>query len=54
MSARTFAWIAILEAASFVLLMIAMVFKYGFDNEAGVSVMGPIHGVLFLAYDWFI
>jgi integral membrane protein len=47
---RQFAWLAIAEAGSFVLLLIGMVLKYGFDNETGVSVMGPIHGVLFVAY----
>jgi integral membrane protein len=47
---RQFAWLAFAEAGSFVLLLIGMVFKYGFDNETGVSIMGPIHGVLFIAY----
>ena len=47
---RQFAWLAIAEASSFVLLLIGMIFKYGFDNETGVAIMGPIHGVLFIAY----
>lgn len=38
------------EATSWIGLLIAMVFKYGFDNERGVQVMGPIHGSLFLAF----
>lgn len=46
----TFRWVAIAEATSFVLLLIAMIFKYGFDQEVGVQVLGPIHGMLFLAY----
>lgn len=46
----TFRWVAIAEATSFVLLLIAMIFKYGFDQEIGVQVLGPIHGMLFLAY----
>jgi integral membrane protein len=50
LTSRHFAWLAIAEAGSFVLLLVGMLFKYGFDNEAGVSVMGPIHGVLFIAY----
>jgi integral membrane protein len=50
LTTRQFAWIAIVEAASFVLLLIGMIFKYGFDNEAGVTLMGPLHGVLFIAY----
>jgi integral membrane protein len=47
---RQFAWLAVAEAGSFVLLLIGMFFKYGFENETGVSVMGPIHGLLFVAY----
>lgn len=42
--------LSIIEASSYLLLLIAMVFKYGFDNEAGVRVLGPIHGVLYLVY----
>jgi integral membrane protein len=38
------------ESASFLLLLLAMVVKYGFDEPAGVEVMGPLHGVLFLLY----
>lgn len=33
-----------------VLLLVAVVAKRGFDQPEGVSVMGPIHGMLFLAY----
>lgn len=47
---RVFRWVAIAEAASYLLLLLAMVFKYGVDQEIGVTVMGPIHGVLFLFY----
>ncbi|MEU6037077.1 MULTISPECIES: DUF3817 domain-containing protein [Actinomadura] len=43
--------VSIAEATSFlVLLLIAMPFKYMGDMPQGVSVVGPIHGVLFLAY----
>lgn len=38
------------ESASFILLLSAMVVKYGFDEPAGVEIMGPVHGVLFLQY----
>jgi integral membrane protein len=50
LSVRHFAWIALAEAASFVLLLIAMVFKHGFGMNGGVTLIGPIHGVLFIAY----
>ncbi len=50
LTTRQFAWIALVEAVSFVLLLAGMIFKYGFDNEAGVTLMGPLHGVLFIAY----
>jgi integral membrane protein len=42
--------IAIAETLSWVGLLTGMVMKYGFDNEAGVSLFGPIHGFLFLLY----
>ena len=42
--------IAIAEALSFIALLGAMVFKYGFDQPVGVTTLGPIHGGLFLAY----
>ncbi len=47
---QTFRWVAIAEAISYLLLIIGMVGKYGFDQEVGVTVMGPIHGFLFIAY----
>jgi len=43
--------VAILEAVSFLVLLAAAVVKRGFDGpEAGVKLMGPVHGVLFLVY----
>ncbi len=42
--------ISIIEAVSYLMLLVAMIFKYGFDNEAGVKVLGPIHGTLYLVY----
>lgn len=48
---RVFRVVSIAEAASFlILLLIAMPLKYGADAEAGVQLVGPIHGVLFMAY----
>jgi len=43
--------VAIAEAISFLVLLSATVVKRGFDGpEAGVKLMGPVHGVLFLTY----
>ena len=43
--------IAIAEAISWAGLLIGMLFKYVLsDNEIGVQVFGPIHGVIFVAY----
>lgn len=47
---QAFRWVAIAEAVSYVLLIIGMIGKYRFDQEIGVTVMGPIHGALFLVY----
>ena len=47
---RTFRITALAEAASFVALLIATYVKYGQDEPAGVQVLGPIHGLLFVAY----
>jgi integral membrane protein len=42
---------AIAEAISWTGLLIGMLFKYVLsDNETGVHVFGPIHGVVFLVY----
>jgi integral membrane protein len=38
------------EATSWIGLLIAMVFKYAFDQERGVAIMGQIHGFLFMAF----
>ncbi|WP_103564209.1 DUF3817 domain-containing protein [Actinomadura rubteroloni] len=48
---RAFRIVSIAEAVSFlVLLLIAMPLKYAADAPAAVSIVGPIHGVLFLGY----
>lgn len=46
----TFRYVALAEATSFLILLVAMIFKYGLDAPEGVQVMGPVHGLLFLAY----
>jgi len=43
-------WVAIVEATSFLLLLVATVVKYALDRPEGVEVLGPVHGVLFIAY----
>ncbi|MEO5680446.1 MAG: DUF3817 domain-containing protein [Acidimicrobiales bacterium] len=48
---RALKTVAILEAISFLVLLTATIVKRGFDGpEAGVKVMGPIHGLLFVTY----
>ncbi len=43
--------VAILEAASFLVLLVATAAKYlVIEDEAGVKVMGPVHGVLFVLF----
>lgn len=42
--------VAFLEATSFLALLVATAFKHSGNGEVGVSVLGPIHGALFLAY----
>jgi integral membrane protein len=43
--------VAVLEAISFlVLVLVAVPLKYAGDQEAGVKVMGPVHGVLFVLF----
>jgi len=43
-------WVAVAEAISYVMLLLAVVAKYGFDQPGGVTAIGPVHGMLFLAY----
>lgn len=42
---------AVIEAVTWAGLLVAMLFKYAFSHNAiGVHIMGPIHGMAFLAY----
>jgi integral membrane protein len=44
-------YVSIAEAVSYILLLaVAVPLKYGAGHPQFVQVMGPIHGVLFLAY----
>ena len=47
---RPFRIVALAEATSFLALLLATYVKYGHDEEAGVRILGPIHGLLFIAY----
>ena len=42
--------VAYVEAASFLLLLLASLVHRGFDGPDAVSALGPIHGILFLVY----
>jgi integral membrane protein len=46
-----FRTVALIEAVTYLILLAFVVVKRGFDGpDALVSVMGPIHGIAFLAY----
>lgn len=42
--------VALTEAVTYLVLLAATAAKYTFDFPQGTSVIGPIHGVIFLAY----
>ena len=44
--------IAIAEATSFLALLVASYVKHNDGGDLGVSILGPIHGGLFLVYVW--
>ncbi|MEV7528345.1 DUF3817 domain-containing protein [Agrococcus sediminis] len=47
---RAYRFLAIAEAVTWTLLIVAMVAKYAFQVDALVPIAGPIHGFVFLAY----
>jgi len=47
---RNFRYLAVVEATSFLLLLVASVLKHTQDEALGVEILGPIHGGLFIAY----
>lgn len=49
-SIRRFKVVALAEAVSYLVLLGASVAKHAFDMPGAVQVMGPIHGLIFLAY----
>lgn len=50
MSIQNFRYVALAEATSWLVLIIATGLKYGADGPDLAPVIGPIHGILFLAY----
>lgn len=49
-SEHSFRVVALAEATSFLALLAATYVKYGQDQPIGVQILGPIHGLLFIAY----
>ncbi len=47
---RPFRTVALVEATSFLALLVATYVKRTDGGEMGVTVLGPIHGALFVAY----
>ena len=47
---RVYRFLAIAEAVTWTLLIVAVIAKYAFDIDALVPIAGPIHGFVFLAY----
>lgn len=51
-TAKRFRFIAVLEALTWLGLLIGMAFKYipADGNEIGVKIFGPVHGAVFVLY----
>ncbi len=49
-SLRTLRYVALIEATSFLALLVMTYVKYHDNSPVGVQILGPIHGALFLAY----
>ena len=50
MTLRNFRYVALAEATSFLALLVASIVKRTDGSELGVHILGPIHGLLFVAY----
>ncbi|MDL9938786.1 DUF3817 domain-containing protein [Gordonia sp. ABSL1-1] len=48
--AKRFRFVAVLEAITWAILIVAMVIKRVFDNEDAIFVPGMAHGVVFVAF----
>jgi integral membrane protein len=49
-SLKTFRIVALAEATSFLVLLVCSILKRTSDFDTGVTVMGPVHGLLFVSY----
>ena len=47
---RSFRVTALAEATSFLALLVATYVKHAHDEPTGVEILGPLHGLLFIAY----
>ena len=47
---RTMRYVAFAEATSFLALLVASYLKRQGEGELGVTILGPIHGALFILY----
>src|ERR1700738_6277 len=47
---RALRFVSLAGASSFLLLLVATAVKYGADSPQGVQILGPVHGILFIAY----
>jgi len=47
---RVFRITALAEATTFLALLVATYVKYSHDEPVGVQILGPVHGLLFVAY----
>lgn len=50
MNLKSFRYVALAEATSFLALLVATAIKRTDGGEVGVQILGPIHGLLFIAY----
>ena len=50
MTIERFRRVALIEATTFLMLLVASAIKNTGGSEIGVKVLGPIHGLLFIAY----
>ncbi|HWJ43295.1 MAG TPA: DUF3817 domain-containing protein [Solirubrobacterales bacterium] len=50
MTIERFRRIALIEATTFLMLLVASAIKNTGGSEIGVKILGPIHGILFIAY----
>ena len=49
-SIKTLRYVALAEATSFLALLVASYVKHDGGSEVGVQILGPVHGILFIAY----